>query len=213
MKRFVVVVVTVALSFLCSDRANAQFVFGVRGDVTSFKDFGHHPTGASLTFGNQMRISYLQVDLGYNRYGLVPSDDTDVVPMKEGGETEISTDALLFDSNDMESAKADEAETIVHRVHLDVALMPRLYGNAKHSFNVYFGAGLTGGLEFLQAPEGVVEEDGRKDFFVGLFPVLEAEAFMTKKLAFFADVRTPYYFVADFKKFEPHCSLGFRMLF
>ena len=210
-RRLLVAVSVMVLLLLCTDRASAQFVFGVRGDVTSFSDAVHHPAGASLSFGGQMRISYLQVDLGYNRYVPASSADGGAAGMDNTG---MDVDGSLFDISSLEPVMVGSPECIVHRLHIDAALMPRMYGNGRHSFNMYLGAGVTGGLELLQKPEGLAgEEDGDGSFFVGMFPVFEVEAFMTRRLAVYADVRSPYYFLTGFKEFEVHGSMGLRYLF
>ena len=88
--------------------------------------------------------------------------------------------------------------------HIDLSFLLRIYGNRDHSINIYIGTGLTADI-LLQ------EEDGNI-IIAGGFPAVQAETFITKRLALYADVRTPYLFLADGGKFTTRYALGIRFL-
>lgn len=88
--------------------------------------------------------------------------------------------------------------------HCDLSLLLRTYGNKDHSINMYLGAGLT----------GVVDIDGSsgKTFVAGAFPVIQAEAFISRRISLYADVRMPLLFLEHDIRVGARYSLGIRYL-
>ena len=82
---------------------------------------------------------------------------------------------------------------INHRMHFDLSLLSRIYGNGNHSFNIYLGAGATGAE-------------------IGFYPVIQAEGFLMDRISLYADIRTPYYPMMENEKFEVRYALGLRYL-
>lgn len=182
MRRYITAVFAGLVLLLCTEAAaSAQMTLGVRGGVSSFSDPAHSPSGGALTVGYQMPFSLLQVDLGYDAWSV---------------------------SQDAEGTVGDRR---VSRVGMDAAWMPRIYGSRTHAFNLYLGAGLTGGLE-LSADRGE-EGDGKVPLFVGAYPVAQAEVFVAKRFALFAEARVPYYIIKASRDFEFRSSVGARFLF
>lgn len=90
-------------------------------------------------------------------------------------------------------------------VHGDLSFLMRAYGNKDHSINIYMGAGATGVLSLVN--------DRRNEFVAGLFPVVQAEKFISKKVSLYADIRTPFLFLVGGLKVNADYSLGIRFLF
>ena len=88
--------------------------------------------------------------------------------------------------------------------YVDLTFLLRIYGNEGHSINMYMGAGLTAGV---WSPE----ENGNV-FIAGVFPAVQAETFITRRISLYADVRTPFMFLSDGGELTARYSLGIRYL-
>lgn len=89
-------------------------------------------------------------------------------------------------------------------VHCDLSLLLRAFGDRSHSLNMYLGAGLTGVADIAGGSGNA--------FIAGAFPVMQAEAFISRRIALFADVRTPLMFIEHGVKTTARYSLGVRFL-
>ena len=152
-----VVSMMVSMCFFVGD-AKAQFMLGVKGEITSFPGIGGCHAGGAVVVGKQMKAASVQADFGYS-----PST-----------------------------------------VRCDLLFMLRMYGNTNHTANVYLGAGVSGGMNL---------ETDNKAFMPGVFPVIQAETFVTGRLSLYADVRVPYLFLVEKGWGTARCSLGLRYLF
>ena len=89
-------------------------------------------------------------------------------------------------------------------VHCDLSLLLRAFGDRSHSLNMYLGAGLTGVAD--------IASGSGKAFIAGAFPVMQVEAFISRRIALYADVRTPLMFIEHGVKATSRYSLGVRFL-
>lgn len=90
-------------------------------------------------------------------------------------------------------------------LHCDLSIFLRAYGNKEHSFNMYLGAGITGVAGLIK---GV-----NNGFAIGLFPAIQAETFVSKRISLYADIRTPFLLKKEDVKGRALYSLGVRFLF
>ena len=163
--------------------ASAQSIAGLKGEFTSFSEFGHHPYGGAATVGWQLKMILVQMDMGYDRYS----------PMMQEGQT--------------------AGRGVIQRMHMDLSIMPRIYGNRSHSINAYLGAGVTGGVRFEDPAEGEPEGSAKSCFLPGVFPEVQGEFFVARRTALFVDVRVPYYFMEEAENPEVRYALGVRWMF
>ena len=103
----------------------------------------------------------------------------------------------------MASLQASIGYDTEHKVFMSMAFLPRLFGNREHSFNLYLGAGAAAVI--------MPTADGKYVFRAGFYPSVQAEAFLTEKMAVYAEAKIPFYMAEGITK-EMRYSLGVRYM-
>ena len=88
-----------------------------------------------------------------------------------------------------------------HKVFMSLSFLPRIYGDREHEFNLYLGAGAAAAV--------IPAAAGRHRVRAGIYPSVQAEVFLTGKVALYAEI--PFYMTDGITK-EMRYSLGVRYM-
>lgn len=203
MKRMVIVVLTALVAALS---ASAQTTISLGGSVSNFSEV-KNGAGASVMLGRMTKYGFWQAGVTVrrsvyaNEFPYKQAEDGSLVPYEEIDYT--------------------AAERQSFRYIFSASYMARVIGNRRHSLNVYLGAGAFGGFEksgvfkrYTVLDGGTVESkdvDNSSPVF-GLFPELQAEAFLSGRLSFFVDAQYRFDFLSAEARHFPMLGIGFRVL-